>query len=84
MKYQQRSNYVKKKLSAYSDSPKYSVCAENIGDDTIFCNMTTDEVKSGEIHYSDEFVKSCAQSLAYYLLDNPEAVKQMESNYGID
>lgn len=51
-------------------------------DDTIFCNMLTGEIRSGEIHYTDEFVAECAQSLAYYLLDNPDVVKQMETEYG--
>ncbi|MDE6058783.1 MAG: hypothetical protein K2G44_01935 [Clostridia bacterium] len=45
--------------------------------------MQTGEVKSGTLHYSDEFIVSCAQSLAYYLLDNPDIVKQMENDYGL-
>lgn len=83
MKSQQRSDYVKKKLSAYNGSPKYLDNSKNIADDTIFCDMETGEVKSGELHYGNDFVASCAQSLAYYLLDNPEIVKQMENNYGL-
>ena len=82
MKSQQRSDYVKKKLSAYKGSPRYLTNSENVADDTIFCDMQTGEVKSGTIHYSDEFIESCAQSLAYYLLDNPDIVKQMENDYG--
>lgn len=84
MKSQQRSGYVKKKLSAYTGSPRYLTDSENITDDTIFCDMQTGEVKSGELHFDDEFVASCAQSLAYYLLDNPDTVKQMENDYGIN
>lgn len=53
-----------------------------VADDTIFCNMLTGEIRSGNIHYTDEFVAGCAQSLAHYLLDNPDIVKQMESGYG--
>lgn len=82
MKSQQRSDYVKKKLSAYTGSPKYLANLDNVVDDTIFCDMQMGEVKSGVIHYSDEFVAECAQSLAYYLLDNPDIVKQMENDYG--
>lgn len=44
--------------------------------------MQTGEVKSGVLHYSDEFIAECAQSLAYYLLDNLDIVKQMETDYG--
>lgn len=84
MKSQQRSDYVKKKLSAYNGSPKYLVDTDNIADDTILCDMQTGEVKSGELHCGDDFVASCAQSLAYYLLDNPDIVKQMENDYGND
>lgn len=84
MKSQQRSDYVKKKLSAYTGSPKYLVDTDNIVDDTIFCNMQTGEVKSGQLHYGDNFIANCAQSLAYYLLDNPDIVKQMENDYGSD
>lgn len=84
MKSQQRSDYVKKKLSAYTGSPKYLANSENIADDTIFCDMQTGEVRSGELHFSDEFVAECAQSLAYYLLDNPDIVKQMEDDYGVN
>ena len=84
MKSQQRSDYVKKKLSAYTGSPKYLADTNNIADDTIFCNMQTGEVKSGELHFGDEFVANCAQSLAYYLLDNPDTVKQIEKDYGIN
>ncbi len=83
MKSQQRSDYVKKKLSAYNGSPKYLDNSKDIADDTIFCDMETGEVKSGELHYSDEFVAECAQSLAYYLLDNSDIVKQMEDDYGL-
>lgn len=82
MKSQQRSDYVKKKLSAYIGGPKYLANSANIEDDTIFCDMQTGEVKSGDLHYSDEFIVSCAESLAYYLLDNPDIVKQMENDYG--
>ena len=82
MKSQQRSDYVKKKLSAYTGSPKYLANSDNIADDTIFFFFLTGEVKSGELHYGDAFVASCAQSLAYYLLDNPDIVKQMEIDYG--
>ena len=82
MKSQQRSDYVKKKLSAYTGSPKYLANTTEVADDTIFCDMQTGKVKSGTIHYSDEFIESCAQSLAYYLLDNPDIVKQMENDYG--
>lgn len=82
MKSQQRSDYVKKKLRAYTGSPKYLENSNNIADDTIFCDMQTGEVKSGLLHYSNEFVTECAQSLAYYLLDNPDIVKQMETDYG--
>lgn len=56
--------------------------SNNIADDTIFCDMQTGEVKSGVLHYSNEFIAECAQSLAYYLLDNPDIVKQMEIDYG--
>ena len=76
------SDYVKKKLSAYTGSSRYLTNSENIADDTIFCDIQTGEVKSGIIHYSDEFIVSCAQSLAYYLLDNPDIVKRMENDYG--
>ena len=82
MKSEQRSNYVKKKLSAYTGSPKYLDNSNNIADDPIFCDMQTGEVKSGVLHYSNEFIAECAQSLAYYLLDNPDIVKQMEIDYG--
>ena len=82
MKSQQRSDYVKKKLSAYTGSPKYLANTAEVADDTIFCDMQTGKVKSGTIHYSDEFIVSCAESLAYYLLDNPDIVKQMEDDYG--
>lgn len=82
MKSQQRSDYVKKKLSAYTGSPKYLVDSADVADDTILCDMQTGEVKSGNLHYSDEFIVSCAESLAYYLLDNPDIVKQMENDYG--
>ncbi len=82
MKSQQRSDYVKKKLSAYTGSPKYLGDSAEVADDTIFCDMQTGEVKSGIIHYKDEFIVECAQSLAYYLLDNPDIVKQMENDYG--
>ena len=84
MKSEQRSDYVKKKLSAYTGSPKYIPNSDNIVDDTIFCDMQTGEVKSGVLHYSDEFIAECAQSLAYYLLDNPDIVKQMENKYGVN
>ncbi len=82
MKSQQRSDYVKKKLSAYTGSPKYLGDSAEVADDTIFYDMQTGEVKSGIIHYKDEFIVECAQSLAYYLLDNPDIVKQMENDYG--
>lgn len=82
MKSQQRSDYVKKKLSAYTGSPKYLVNTDNIVDDTILCNMQTGEVKSGDLHFGNEFIAECAQRLIYYLLDNPDIVKQMEDDYG--
>ena len=82
MKSQQRSDYVKKKLSAYNGNPKYLSDCMDVADDTIFCNMLTGEIRSGEIHYTDEFVAGCAQSLAHYLLDNPDIVKRMEDGYG--
>ena len=82
MKSQQRSDYVKKKLSAYTGNPRFLTNSENIADDTIFCDMQTGEVKSGVLHYSNEFIYECAQHLAYYLLDNPDIVKQMENDYG--
>ncbi len=82
MKSQQRSDYVKKKLSAYNGSPKYLDNSKHIADDTIFCDMQTGEVKSGVLHYNKKFIAECAQSLAYYLLDNPDIVKQMENDYG--
>lgn len=68
--------------SLIAASPKYIPNSDNIVDDTIFCDMQTGEVKSGVLHYSDEFIAECAQSLAYYLLDNSDIVKQMETDYG--
>jgi hypothetical protein len=82
VKSQQRSDYVKKKLSAYTGSPKYLADSAEVADDTILCDMQMGKVRSGILHYSDEFILSCAQSLAYYLLDNPDVVKQMENDYG--
>ena len=42
--------------------------------------MTTYERKVGKIHYREEFVRECAEKMAFYLLKHPEEIRGDEED----
>lgn len=49
-------------------------------DDRIFYDMNTCERKTGKIHYSEEFIKECAEKMAFHLLRHPEDIQGDEED----
>lgn len=49
-------------------------------DDRIFYDMITYERKVGKIHYREEFVRECAEKMAFYLLKHPEEIRGDEED----
>ena len=60
-------------------SPKY-ILGEELPENSILGAIGTDEIKTNEISYTDDFIKEFAKVIVRYFKDNPEQAQDKGEN----